>query len=202
MESCRDLSSLRQRAESRSANHQLGRAPRIGPLRECSVKLTTPPVGTDADQPAASHAAWQQRDPGAGSGMAHGVRQEQKSAAARRRPLLPGRSGGRPAVPRRRPHADLPTRPRTVHRRATVRSASSPQRVDSGCRCLDRAAARRPRSGTQTARRVDPRLEGRRQLPRALQAAPPGRRHDLCARLPRPRPADRAPRRRLCALTA
>jgi hypothetical protein len=83
MEPCRDLSSLRQRPQSRSANHQLGSAPRIGPLRECSVKLVTPPKGADADQPAARHAPRQWRDPGDRCGMAHGVRTEWKFATAR-----------------------------------------------------------------------------------------------------------------------
>lgn len=55
-EACRDLSSLRQRAESRSSDYQLGRAPRIGPLRECGVKLGTPQAGADAGQPAARDA--------------------------------------------------------------------------------------------------------------------------------------------------
>jgi hypothetical protein len=82
MEPCRDLPSLGQRAESRGANHQFGRAPRIGPLRECSVKLRTPPVGADADQPAARDAPRQQRDPDDGSRLAHGFRNEGKSAAA------------------------------------------------------------------------------------------------------------------------
>jgi len=134
--------------------------------------------------------------------MAHGVRHECKYAAARRRRLLPGRSGGRPAVPRRRPRADLPTLPQTARRRAGVRPASSPQRADSGRICLDRAVARRAPRGRQTSYRLGPRLEAPHQGPRALRAAPPGRRHDRCARLPRPRPADRAPRRRLCVLTA
>lgn len=134
--------------------------------------------------------------------MAHGVRHEWKSAAARRRPLLPVRSGGRPVVPRRRPPADLPTRPQTVHRRATVRSASSPRRADSGYRCLDRVVARRAPPGPQTSRRLDRPLEAPRQVPRALRAAPPGRRNDRSVRVLWPQPADRAPRRRLSVLTA
>jgi hypothetical protein len=63
MEPCRDFSSLRQRPEPRSANHQLGRAPRIGPLRECSFKLRTPPADADVDQPAAGHAPRQHEIP-------------------------------------------------------------------------------------------------------------------------------------------
>jgi hypothetical protein len=202
LEPCRDLSSLRQRPESRSANHQLGRTPRIGPLRECSVKLRTPPLGADADQPATRHAPRQKRDPSDGIGTAHGVRNGWKLAAVRRRPVVPGRSGGRPAAPRRRPRADLPTLPQTVRGRAAARSASSPRRADSGCRRRDRAAARRAPRARPTSHTLAPRLEEPRQGPRAHRAAPPGRLHDRCARLPWPRPADRVPQRRLCVLTA
>jgi hypothetical protein len=134
--------------------------------------------------------------------MAHGVRREWTFAAARRRPLLRGRSGARPAVPRRRPRTDLPTLPQTARGKAVVRPASSPRRADSGCGCLDRAAARRAPHGTQTSHKLGPRLEEPRQGTRALRAAPPGRRHHPCAPLPWRRQADRAPRRRLYVLTA
>ena len=195
-------SSLRQRAESRGANHQLGGAPRIGPLRECSVKLGTPAEGAYAGHPAARDAPRQWRDPGDGSGMAHGVRNERKFATARRRPVLPGRRSGRPAAPRRRPRADLPTPPQTVRGRAAASTASSPRRADSGCRCRDRAVARRAAHGRPNSRRLGPRLEGPRRAPRAQRAASRGRHHDRCARPPWPRTADRSPRRRLCVLTA
>ena len=129
-------------------------------------------------------------------------RTSRRSQQNRRRPVLPGRSGGRPDAPRRRPRADLPTLPQTVHGRAAVKPASSPRRADSGCRCRDRAVARRAPHGRPTSHMLGPRLEGPRRDPRAHRAAPSGRRHDRCAQLPWPQPADRSPRRRMCVLTA
>jgi hypothetical protein len=134
--------------------------------------------------------------------MAHGVRKGWKLAAVRRRPVVRGRSGGRLAAPRRRPRADLPTLPQTVRGRAAARSASSPRRADSGCRRRDRAVARRAPHRRPTFHRLGPRLEVPRQGSRGHRAASPGRCQGRWARLPWRRPADRAPQRRLCVLTA
>ena len=62
VKSCGDVASFRSRPKPRSASHQLGSAPRIGPLRECSVKLGAPESGANTDQASAREGPRLERD--------------------------------------------------------------------------------------------------------------------------------------------